>query len=92
MTVLVPAAALRAVNRSCWRCRWPCWLWTYLTNVYLAPETSFSIPYVSHFWSLAIENTSPRLAIPHWSLATRPAMRACLVTGLGALALRSTTM
>lgn len=31
------------------------WLWTYLTNVYCAKEGSFAIPYVSHFWTLAIE-------------------------------------
>jgi peptidoglycan/LPS O-acetylase OafA/YrhL len=31
------------------------WLWSYLTNVYIAKSGSFSIPYVSHFWTLAIE-------------------------------------
>ena len=31
------------------------WLWSYLANVYVAREGSFSIPYVSHFWTLAIE-------------------------------------
>lgn len=31
------------------------WLWSYLTNVYVAEQGSFSIPYVSHFWTLAIE-------------------------------------
>src|SRR6185503_15568764 len=31
------------------------WLWSYLSNYRLGPETSFSIPYVSHFWSLAVE-------------------------------------
>jgi peptidoglycan/LPS O-acetylase OafA/YrhL len=31
------------------------WLWTYLTNVYCAKEGTFAIPYVSHFWTLAIE-------------------------------------
>ncbi|MBP7777746.1 MAG: acyltransferase [Acidobacteria bacterium] len=90
MTVLVPAAALRAIDPQLLEVRalWP-WLWTYLTNVYLASETSFSIPYVSHFWTLAIEEHF-YLVWPFiiWSLATRPAMRACLVLGLGALALR----
>jgi peptidoglycan/LPS O-acetylase OafA/YrhL len=31
------------------------WLWTYLTNVYIGAQQSFSIPYFSHFWSLAVE-------------------------------------
>jgi peptidoglycan/LPS O-acetylase OafA/YrhL len=31
------------------------WLWSYLTNVYIAKVNSYSIPYVSHFWTLAIE-------------------------------------
>ncbi|HWA75714.1 MAG TPA: acyltransferase [Polyangiaceae bacterium] len=31
------------------------WLWSYLTNVYVAKEGTFAIPYVSHFWTLAIE-------------------------------------
>jgi len=31
------------------------WLWSYLVNVYVARQGSFSIPYVSHFWTLAIE-------------------------------------
>ncbi|HTQ04334.1 MAG TPA: acyltransferase [Polyangiaceae bacterium] len=31
------------------------WLWPYLTNVYVAKAGSFAIPYISHFWSLAVE-------------------------------------
>jgi peptidoglycan/LPS O-acetylase OafA/YrhL len=31
------------------------WLWSYLTNIYVAKSGSYSIPYVSHFWTLAIE-------------------------------------
>jgi peptidoglycan/LPS O-acetylase OafA/YrhL len=31
------------------------WLWTYLGNFYIAGQGSFSIPYLSHFWSLAVE-------------------------------------
>jgi peptidoglycan/LPS O-acetylase OafA/YrhL len=31
------------------------WLWTYLANVFCAREGSFAIPYVSHFWTLAVE-------------------------------------
>ena len=31
------------------------WLWTYTCNVYLARAGSWALPYVSHFWSLAVE-------------------------------------
>lgn len=90
MTVLVPPTALAAVDPELLdvRARWP-WLWTYLTNVYLASETSFSIPYVSHFWSLAIEEHF-YLIWPFliWGLSTRPAMRACVGLGLAAVGLR----
>jgi hypothetical protein len=65
------------------------WLWPYLTNVYLGPHTDFSIPYVSHFWSLAIEEHF-YLVWPFaiWFLPHRAAMRACVVLGAVALLLR----
>jgi peptidoglycan/LPS O-acetylase OafA/YrhL/lysophospholipase L1-like esterase len=31
------------------------WLWTYTTNFFLARDGAWSLPYVSHFWSLAVE-------------------------------------
>ncbi len=31
------------------------WLWPYLANVYIAKQGSFAIPYISHFWTLAVE-------------------------------------
>jgi peptidoglycan/LPS O-acetylase OafA/YrhL len=31
------------------------WLWTYTCNVYMARAGSWALPYVSHFWSLAVE-------------------------------------
>jgi peptidoglycan/LPS O-acetylase OafA/YrhL len=65
------------------------WLWPYLTNVYLGPHTDFSIPYVSHFWSLAIEEHF-YLVWPFliWCLPHRSAMRACVILGSAALLLR----
>ena len=90
MTVLVPSALLAAVDPELLQVRalWP-WLWTYLTNVYLAPETGFSIPYVSHFWSLAIEEHF-YLVWPFliWSLSTRRAMQVSVALGVLALSLR----
>lgn len=90
LTVLVPPAVLGAIDPELLeaRARGP-WLWSYLTNVYLAPQTTFSIPYLSHFWSLAIEEHF-YLVWPFviWSMATRSAMRVSVVLGVVALALR----
>ncbi len=62
------------------------WLWSYLTNVYVGQDGQFSIPYVSHFWSLAVEEHFylfwPFLIA---QLSRERAMAACL--GLSGLAL-----
>jgi peptidoglycan/LPS O-acetylase OafA/YrhL/glycosyltransferase involved in cell wall biosynthesis len=90
LTVLTPAAVLRGIDPQLLEIRrlWP-WLWFYLTNFYLGPESSFSIPYVSHFWSLAVEEHF-YLVWPFliWRLPTRSAMRVCVVLGSLALVLR----
>lgn len=31
------------------------WVWSYGTNIYLSLKDAWSLPYVSHFWSLAVE-------------------------------------
>src|ERR1700759_452505 len=31
------------------------WLWTYLSNIQIGMAGEFDIPYVSHFWTLAVE-------------------------------------
>lgn len=90
LTVLVPARLLGAIDPELLEARalWP-WLWSYLTNVYLGPQTGFSIPYVSHFWSLAIEEHF-YLVWPFviWWLPVPRALRLCLWLGVAALALR----
>lgn len=65
------------------------WLWTYLTNVYVGQTGAFSIPYVSHFWSLAIEEHF-YLFWPFLIgfLSREKAMRACVALAIFALALR----
>ena len=65
------------------------WLWTYACNVYLARAGSWALPYVSHFWSLAVEEHFYLL----WPLAvlafTRATLlRICVVGALFALGLR----
>lgn len=31
------------------------WLWTYTSNIYLANARDWALPYMGHFWSLAVE-------------------------------------
>lgn len=65
------------------------WLWPYLTNFYLGPSTEFSVPYVSHFWSLAIEEHFylfwPFIIM---MLSRRSAMRACVAFSAVSVVLR----
>jgi len=66
------------------------WLWTYTTNFYIAATSSWSsLTYVSHFWSLAIEEHFYLV----WPLVVlsfrRPALeRVCLGIIVAGLALR----
>jgi len=67
------------------------WVWPYLTNYYLGSQTSFSIPYLSHFWSLAVEEHFYFL----WPmvillLSRRGALWGCVLFSATALALRMT--
>lgn len=65
------------------------WFWTYTVNFYLPSTGSFSVPYISHFWSLAIEEQF-YLAWP-WLvgfLDRRVAMRTASVLVFTALTLR----
>ena len=66
------------------------WVWPYLTNYYLSSQTTFSIPYIAHFWSLAVEEHF-YLVWPFaiLLLSRRSAMRLCLLLGLFALGLRT---
>jgi peptidoglycan/LPS O-acetylase OafA/YrhL len=66
------------------------WLWTYTTNFYIALTSSWaSLTYVSHFWSLAIEEHFYLV----WPLVvfsfSRPVLqRICIGVIVGGLALR----
>ena len=67
------------------------WVWSYLTNYYLGPHTSFSLPYISHFWSLAVEEHFYFL----WPMVIlllnrRAALCGCVVFSVTALLLRMT--
>src|SRR5438045_2849128 len=54
--VLIPRDMLSRVDPQLGAARdLQVWVWPYLTNVYLGAGQTWSIPYISHFWSLAIE-------------------------------------
>jgi peptidoglycan/LPS O-acetylase OafA/YrhL len=65
------------------------WLWLYSSNVYLALHRAWALPYVAHFWSLAVEEQFylvwPLVVL---SFGRRWLLRVCVVVSLLALALR----
>jgi peptidoglycan/LPS O-acetylase OafA/YrhL len=66
------------------------WLWTYTSNFYIAATSSWtSLTYVSHFWSLAIEEHFYLLwPLVVLSLSRRGLVRLCLGVMAAGLALR----
>lgn len=65
------------------------WLWAYLTNVYVAQAGSFAIPYVSHFWTLAIEEHFYLVwPLIIWMASRRTAIFLAIAISLAALASR----
>src|SRR5688572_4693650 len=88
--VVFPASWLEAIAPGMHEAREAqAWLWTYLTNVYLARDGAYSLPYLSHFWSLAVEEHF-YLVWPFiiYRLSRTAAMRTCVVLGVGAFGLR----
>jgi peptidoglycan/LPS O-acetylase OafA/YrhL len=65
------------------------WVWTYLTNFYVALQKRWALPYVSHFWSLAVEEHF-YLVWPCIVLVSSRAtlLRVCVFAVVLALALR----
>jgi peptidoglycan/LPS O-acetylase OafA/YrhL len=65
------------------------YLWTYLTNFYIGSTGGFTVPYVSHFWSLAVEEHF-YLFWPFviGTLSLSAGKRMCLLLSSVALALR----
>ena len=56
LLVLIPASFLQAHAPKALELReMQGWLWPYLTNVLVAKIGSFHIPYIAHFWTLAVE-------------------------------------
>ncbi|MEO8904993.1 MAG: acyltransferase [Polyangiaceae bacterium] len=90
LTVLLPASLLRTYVPDALEIRHlQGWLWPYLTNVYVAKEGSFAIPYISHFWTLAVEEHFYLFWPFVVGLMSRAAaMRTCIVLSAVAVALR----
>jgi peptidoglycan/LPS O-acetylase OafA/YrhL len=67
------------------------WAWLYGVNIYNALHEGWALPYIDHFWSLAVEEHF-YLVWPFvvWALGSRPRplMIASLVIAVGALVLR----
>jgi peptidoglycan/LPS O-acetylase OafA/YrhL len=66
------------------------WLWLYASNAYLAIHRAWALPYVGHFWSLAVEEQFYLLwPIVVLSFGRRSLLRICVAVTVLALALRS---
>lgn len=65
------------------------WLWAYGTNFYCAIHRDWALPYVSHFWSLAVEEhfylVWPLVVL---AFSRRALVRICVVGSVLALGLR----
>jgi peptidoglycan/LPS O-acetylase OafA/YrhL len=66
------------------------WLWLYASNVYLAIHRGWVLPYVGHFWSLAVEEQFYLLwPIVVLSFSRRSLLKLCVAVTVLAFALRS---
>jgi peptidoglycan/LPS O-acetylase OafA/YrhL len=90
MLVLVPTSVLAHYAPEVLQLR-PVqgWFWSYLANVYVAKVETFKIPYIAHFWTLAIEEHFYLF----WPfvvglLSRRTTMRVCVGASALALGLR----
>jgi peptidoglycan/LPS O-acetylase OafA/YrhL len=66
------------------------WLWLYVSNVYLAIHKAWALPYVGHFWSLAVEEQFYLLwPVVVLSFGRRSLLGICVAVTVLSLALRS---
>jgi peptidoglycan/LPS O-acetylase OafA/YrhL len=65
------------------------WLWLYASNIYLAIHRTWALPYVGHFWSLAVEEQFYLIwPIVILSFGRRPLLGICIAVTVLALVLR----
>jgi peptidoglycan/LPS O-acetylase OafA/YrhL len=66
------------------------WLWLYASNVYLAIHRAWALPYVGHFWSLAVEEQFYLVwPIVVLCLGRRSLLGICVLVTVSALVLRA---
>jgi peptidoglycan/LPS O-acetylase OafA/YrhL len=66
------------------------WLWLYASNIYLAIHRTWALPYVGHFWSLAVEEQFYLIwPIVILSFGRRSLLGICVAVTVLALVLRS---
>jgi peptidoglycan/LPS O-acetylase OafA/YrhL len=66
------------------------WLWSYASNVYLAMHRAWLLPYVGHFWSLAVEEQFYLLwPIVVLTFGRRSLLAVCVAVSASALVIRS---
>jgi peptidoglycan/LPS O-acetylase OafA/YrhL len=66
------------------------WLWLYASNTYIAIHRAWALPYVGHFWSLAVEEQFYLLwPIVVLSFGRRSLLGICIAVTVLSLALRS---
>jgi peptidoglycan/LPS O-acetylase OafA/YrhL len=82
--VVTPSPMLAEASRH------QAWLWTYTSNIYVASVSSwYSLTYVNHFWSLAVEEHFYLLwPLVVFSCSRQTVERICAGVILGGLALR----
>ena len=65
------------------------WAWAYAINIHIAREGTWSLPYIGHFWSLAVEEHFYFLwPLVVWLAPRKVLIRICAVVIVAALGLR----
>jgi peptidoglycan/LPS O-acetylase OafA/YrhL len=87
--ILLPALHLPYPSGLQESARHQAWLWSYASNAYLAIHRAWALPYVGHFWSLAVEEQFYLFwPIVVLSFGRRSLVGICVVASALALALR----
>jgi peptidoglycan/LPS O-acetylase OafA/YrhL len=83
---LVPVLRTAALEESS---RHQAWAWLYGTNIYLAIKDAWTLPYIGHFWSLAVEEHFYLVwPLVVFACSRATLLRVCVGAILSAIALR----
>jgi peptidoglycan/LPS O-acetylase OafA/YrhL len=87
--VLLPAVITPSPEGLGESMRHQAWAWLYGTNIYLGIKNSWALPYISHFWSLAVEEHFYLIwPLVVFACSTRALFRVCVLAIVLALGLR----